>query len=89
MEIGNITETYNNIKYAFEKEEGYEVEYIAECIEHGEEFISSFFAPKNYTPKQLKDIGYDMAIGWGGECIAVSRVIKHNNDGTMQVVRVP
>ena len=88
MTIENITETFTGIKYAYEKEKEFDTEFIAECIEHGEEFYSTFFAPKTYTARQLHDIGFELAMGWGGECIGISKVLKHNADDTLQVVRI-
>ena len=86
--IPNITTSYNGVKYAYEKEKEYNTEFIANCIEHGEEFYETFFAPHTYSKEQLKEIGYDLASGWGGECISVQRVLKHNKDNTLTVAEV-
>ena len=86
--LSNITETCNGTKYAYESEGIYNTEFIANCIEYGEEFYSTFYAPISYTREQLKDIGQDIAIGYGGECINIERVIKRNADNTLQVVEI-
>ena len=70
-------ETQNGIKYAYDKTKVFNVEYDAECIEHGEKFYSTFYAPANYTKKQLMDIGQNIALTWGVECIDVQRVSIH------------
>ena len=86
--IPNITETNNGTKYAYESEGIYNTEFIANCIEYGEEFYCTFYAPLTYTREQLKDIGQDIAMGYGGECINIERTIKKNSDGTMQVIEI-
>lgn len=70
-------ETHNGTKYAYDKTKVFNVQYDAECIEHGERFYTTFYAPANYTEKQLMDIGQDIAMSWGGECIDVQRVSIH------------
>ncbi len=72
--IPNIDETFDGVKYAYEKEGIYDTKYIASCIEHGEEFCSEFFAPSTYTANQLKSIGQEIAVVYGGECISVEKV---------------
>ena len=86
--IPNITETYNGNKYAYTKEGKYNTEYLADCIEHGEKFGSSFFAPSTYTKKQLMDIGQDIAQEWGGECIDVFKIIKRNDNNTKVIEKI-
>ena len=86
--ISNITETNNGTKYAYEKEGIYNTEFIANCIEYGEEFYSNFYAPITYTREQLKDIGQDIAMCYGGECINIERIIKKNSDGSMTVIEI-
>ena len=70
-EVENITETKNGIKYAYEKEGIFDTEYVAECVEYGDEFCSSFFAPDNYTESQLYEIGDDIASLYGGSCTGI------------------
>ena len=86
--IPNITETNNGTKYAYESEGKFDTEFIANCIEYGEEFYCSFYAPITYTREQLKDIGQEIAMGYGGECINIDRVVKKNTDGSMTVIEV-
>ena len=86
--IPNITKTNNGTKYAYKKEGKFDTEFIANCIEHGEEFYSNFYAPITYTREQLKDIGQDIAMCYGGECINIERVVKKNTDGSMTVIEI-
>ena len=86
--IPNITKTNNGTKYAYMSEGKFDTEFIANCIEYGEEFFCSFYAPITYTREQLKDIGQDIAMGYGGECINIERVITKNTDGSMTVIEV-
>ena len=86
--IPNIAKTNNGTKYAYESEGIYNTEFMANCIEHGEEFYSSFYAPITYTREQLKDIGQDIAMCYGGECINIERIIKKNSDGEMTVIEI-
>lgn len=86
--IPNIAKTNNGTKYAYESEGIYNTEFNAHCIEHGEEFYSSFYAPITYTREQLKDIGQDIAMCYGGECINIERVIKKNANGEMTVIEI-
>ena len=86
--IPNIDETSNGTKYAYEKEGKYNTEFIANCIEFDEEFTSSFFAPITYTKEQLMEIGRDLAMGWGGCCISIDRVVKKLEDGRVMITKV-
>lgn len=86
--IPNINKTYKGTEYAYEKEGIHDTKYLAECIEYGEQFYSTFYAPRNYSKEQLMEIGFDLASEWGGECYAVNRVVKDNGDGTCQVVPI-
>lgn len=86
--IPNIAKTNNGTKYAYESEGIYNTEFNAHCIEHGEEFYSSFYAPITYTREQLKDIGQDIAMCYGGECINIERVVKKNANGEMTVIEI-
>lgn len=86
--ISNIDKTCNGTEYAYEREGKFDTEYIANCIEYGEEFYSNFYAPSTYTKEQIKDVGMDMALAWGGECISVDKVIRHNTDGSVMCVKV-
>lgn len=49
-----------------------EIEYVAHCIEHGERFITKFFAPKGLSKKELLYKGQEEAQEWGGECYKVT-----------------
>ena len=59
------------LPYALERTDKHNTKYVIECIEYGEEFVSDFFAPSNYTEEQLMIIGRDVAMTWGAECISV------------------
>lgn len=76
LELENIVETESGLKYAYDKEEEFDTEYIAECNEYGEDFCTSFYAPSNYTNDQLLEIGNDVARIWGGYCKEVYKAEK-------------
>ena len=76
IQIENIVDLGNGIKYAYEKEGIFDTEFIAECNEYGEEFVTSFYAPFNTPSEHLKVIGNDMAMGWGAICYNVYRNTK-------------
>lgn len=84
----NIMKTYNGTEYAIEKEGPHCVEYLAHCIEAGEMFYSSFYAPLTYTKEQLFDIGYELALDWGGECFEILRVMKRYDNGSARIQKV-
>ena len=44
--------------------------YVADCIEHGDRFISLFKTAER-DPDKRYEMGKDMASEWGGECIEV------------------
>ena len=52
--------------------------------------VLRFAAPiiHSHTREQLKDIGQDIAMGYGGECINIERVVKKNTDGSMTVIEI-
>lgn len=72
----NISKTCKGTMFSYDLVEPYTTRYIAECIEHGEEFYSEFYTPQGYTPEQLYDIGEEQASIWGGECMIISEVLK-------------
>lgn len=49
-----------------------EIKYLAHCIEHGEPFVTDFYAPKGTSKSKLIRMGQELACEWGGECIRVS-----------------
>ena len=75
VEVDLVIEDNNGVKtnlpYALERTDKHNTKYVIECIEYGEEFVSDFFAPSNYTEEQLMLIGRDVAMTWGAECISV------------------
>lgn len=72
--LSNIQETYNGIKYAFNPEDEYNTEYIAECKEYDEFFRAKFYAKSDYTNEQLMEIGIELAQIWGAKCLKVVKV---------------
>ena len=86
IDIPNIDKTYSGIKFAYEAEGKYNQRYTADCIEYGERFYTDFYAPKDYKAETLKQIGIDLAAGWGGECIEVYKVV--NKDGNLVLEQV-
>jgi hypothetical protein len=48
--------------------------YIANCIEHGERFITTFRTVE-VDEQRLLEIGIDLAGGWGGECVSVEETL--------------
>jgi len=44
--------------------------YEADCIEHGEDFTTIFLSSETDKEKLL-NIGQELAMEWGGECISV------------------
>lgn len=49
-----------------------EIKYIAHCIEYGEKFVTSFYAPKGTSKAELLSIGQQEASEWGAECYKVT-----------------
>ena len=83
IDIPNINETHNGIKYAYEPEGECDTNYIAECVEYGEHFLTEFYAPSNYTSEQLYSIGEELAMTWGAQCISIMQVTKKNKNGSV------
>lgn len=83
IDIPNINETHNGIKYAYEPEGECDTNYIAECVEYGEQFLTEFYAPSTYQPQQLFDIGNELAMTWGAECLSITLVTQKHEDGTI------
>ena len=52
--------------------------YEADCIEHGDRFVT-LFKTEETDKKKLYEIGMDMASGWGGECITVKETKDYDN----------
>jgi len=44
--------------------------YVADCIEHGDRFISLFKTAER-NPDKRYEMGKNMASEWGGECIEI------------------
>lgn len=88
IDIPNINETYNGIKYAYAPEGECDTNYIAECIEYGEQFLTEFYAPSNYTPEQLYGIGQELAMTWGAECTGILQVVRKNKDGSISGYKI-
>lgn len=86
--IPNITKTNHGTEYAYEKEGKFDTEFIANCVEYGEEFYSEFYAPLSYTKEQLRDIGMDIAMAYGGELISIERPLGKNSKGNIEIVEV-
>lgn len=49
-----------------------EIKYLAHCIEYGEKFVTSFYAPKGTPKAELLSMGQDEASEWGAECYKVT-----------------
>ena len=88
VDISNIAVTNNGTEYAYEKEGKFDTEFIANCIEYGEEFYSEFYAPLSYTKEQLRDIGQDIAMAYGGECISIERPLGKNSARNIEVAEI-
>lgn len=54
------------------------IRYIANCIEAGEQFYSTFISEET-DPRKLKREGMELAAGWGGECISVEKDTNQEN----------
>lgn len=50
--------------------------YIANCIEHGERFTTTF-RTSEVDEQRLLEIGVGLAGGWGGECISVEETFDY------------
>ena len=71
--IENIQKTAKGVKYAYKEEGIFDCLYLAECIEDGEKFASPFYAPSEYSNKDLMDIGNTLASVYGAECLKVTK----------------
>ena len=88
IDIPNIDTSYSGIKFAYEQEGKYNTRYVADCIEYGERFYTEFFAPKNYSKETIRQLGIDLAAGWGGECIEVYKAVMNEKTNRIDLVEL-